>query len=260
MTLDVLAWLSPVTDLLKFMGTATTLLTLDGLRILVDPSFLHSGSRYHLGWGIFSTKLVDPVYDPSDLEVDLILLTHSHRDHWDEEATRLLSRDIPVITNPAAARFLTKQGFETVIPLDQGESTAWQDLTITALPAYHGPWFMRFFTGSVIGFGVTTSAYRLWISGDTIATQAVKEAVWDYSPQKVVVYFGSVRAYGIRITFDAKDALQVIEPLEELGQLIGVHVNDWSHFRSDPVQLVEAFASLGLQLPAHGEVIELVMS
>ena len=247
-------------DKLKFIGTATTIITLGKHKILVDPSFLHSGDRLHLGWGIFSTKQVDPIFDPTDLEaIDLVLLTHNHRDHWDEEATRILDLSLPIITTDNASSFLKKQGFSNVQSLSSGQSMIWHELVITALPAHHGPWFMRPFTGQVIGFGIETEARKLWISGDTIATSTVKEAVVNYQPDAAIIYFGAVRAYGIRITFNGGDSLKIVDQLQQLKKLIGVHIDDWSHFKSDPQQLIKEFAShgLNLQIPKHGSTIEL---
>jgi L-ascorbate metabolism protein UlaG (beta-lactamase superfamily) len=45
-------------------------------------------------------------------EIDAVLVTHLHRDHFDEAAERLLPRDIPVFCQPADAKRLGELGFD----------------------------------------------------------------------------------------------------------------------------------------------------
>jgi hypothetical protein len=47
------------------MGGATTLIQLEGWRILTDPTFDPPGRRYNFGWVTGSSKLVGPALAPA---------------------------------------------------------------------------------------------------------------------------------------------------------------------------------------------------
>ncbi|KAK5060081.1 hypothetical protein LTR84_009965 [Exophiala bonariae] len=95
---------------LFFVGTATTILEWEGLRLMTDPNFLHAGDHVHLGPGVTGTRRTNPAVDLHDLPpIDLVLLSHYHADHFDEEVEAALRRDLPIITTPHAHACLTTQ-------------------------------------------------------------------------------------------------------------------------------------------------------
>ncbi|KAK6381388.1 hypothetical protein LTS17_004445 [Exophiala oligosperma] len=117
---------------LFFVGTATTILEWQGLRLMTDPNFLHRGGHVHLGPGVRGTRRTDPAVDLHDLpNIDLVLLSHYHADHFDQEVEASLRRDLPIITTPHARHHLggsTKapdESFTAVRALD-----AWEDMFV----------------------------------------------------------------------------------------------------------------------------------
>ncbi|KAF8148652.1 beta-lactamase-like protein [Crassisporium funariophilum] len=114
---------------LYFIGTATTILEWNGVRIMTDPNFLHDGDHVHLGPGVVGTRRTNPaVAELGDLPgVDVVLLSHYHADHFDEKVESTLRRDIPIITTPHAHTCLVDQkprseAFTAVHALDHWES------------------------------------------------------------------------------------------------------------------------------------------
>jgi len=97
---------------LTFVGTATTLLRLGPFTLLTDPNFLHRGQRAYLGKGLFSKRRTEPALQPGQLpDLDGIVLSHLHGDHFDRVARKELDWSPPVFTTPQAARRLEKWGF-----------------------------------------------------------------------------------------------------------------------------------------------------
>src|SRR6058998_1059515 len=98
---------------LTWIGTATVLLEHEGFTLLTDPNFLHRGQRAYLGKGLWSRRLTEPAMQVEDVpDLDAVVLSHLHGDHFDRVARRGLSRQQPVFTTPAAARRLGSWGFE----------------------------------------------------------------------------------------------------------------------------------------------------
>src|SRR4028118_1046507 len=129
---------------LTFGGNATTLLRLGQFTLLTDPNFIGRGQRVYLGKGLWTRRLTDPAILPEDLpDLDAVLLSHLHGDHWDRIAYATIDRDTPVITPQAASRTLTSRGFRATADL-----RPWQvheiggdgeTLRVTPAPGGRGP-------------------------------------------------------------------------------------------------------------------------
>lgn len=95
---------------------------------MTDPNFLHAGDHVHLGPGVQATRLTNPAVDLHDLpRVDLVLLSHYHADHFDQEVEASLSRALPILTTPHAHAALTSksppsEAFTAVTALDTWDS------------------------------------------------------------------------------------------------------------------------------------------
>jgi len=121
---------------LCWLGHASFLLTLGGKNILVDPV---------LGERIGPLKrLVQPGIDWKSLPpIDLVLVTHNHRDHLHPWSIARLG-DRPTYVVPLGnARFLRAAGAQAkIIELDWWETTGLGSIEITLVPARH--WSMHF--------------------------------------------------------------------------------------------------------------------
>ncbi|KAL6874707.1 Metallo-hydrolase/oxidoreductase [Trichoderma novae-zelandiae] len=139
-----------------FIGTATTVLEWGDFRILTDPNFLHAGDHVHLGPGVTSQRRTNPAVDLDQLpQMDCILLSHYHEDHFDRLVEESLNRDFPIISTPHAKGCLTSltksEPFRAVYALDFFESmllecptnTQTEEATpvirVTGMPGKHVP-------------------------------------------------------------------------------------------------------------------------
>jgi glyoxylase-like metal-dependent hydrolase (beta-lactamase superfamily II) len=68
-----------------FVGTATTILEWEGIRLMTDPNFPHAGDHVHLGPGVSGIRRTNPALDLNELpRIDVVLLSHYHGDHFDQ--------------------------------------------------------------------------------------------------------------------------------------------------------------------------------
>ncbi|CAJ2501495.1 Uu.00g043480.m01.CDS01 [Anthostomella pinea] len=104
-----------------FIGTATTVIEWEGIRILTDPNFLHAGDHVHLGPGVTAQRKTNPAVDLHELpSLDCILLSHYHEDHFDQLVEKSLNREFNIISTPHAKDCLTTKAepFKAVRDLD----------------------------------------------------------------------------------------------------------------------------------------------
>ena len=90
-------------DRIVFLGHATVLIELEGVRLLTDP--LLRGRVVHLRRQV-------PLVDASvTAGIDAVLISHLHHDHLDLASLRLLGRDTPLLVPAGAGAWLRRRGF-----------------------------------------------------------------------------------------------------------------------------------------------------
>jgi L-ascorbate metabolism protein UlaG (beta-lactamase superfamily) len=227
---------------LTFGGNATTLLRLGGFTLLTDPNFLHRGQRAYLGKGLWTTRLTEPALQPTQLpDLDAILLSHLHADHWDRIATRHLDKDTPVITTPAAASALGRRGFRGTAdlrPWQQHElSRGEETLRITSVPGVHGPGLVGKLLPPVMGSVLELVRegrvdWRGYISGDTVFRPELAEVLERCGPLDVVIpHLGGTKALGVTVTMDGRQGADLVDLLTP-RVTVPVHFDDYDRFAS----------------------------
>lgn len=242
---------------LFFVGTATTILEWAGIRLMTDPNFLHAGDHVHLGPGVTSTRRTNPAVDLHDLpKIDMVLLSHYHADHFDEKVEKSLRRDLPIVTTRHAKECLVDQKeegerFSAVTDLDfwescvigieggnlmEGERAA---LKVTGMPGKHvppGP--LNFINellhavpptnGWMLELGHTqpgggdesfTNGYRIYISGDTLLIDELKEIPERYKRQNIdlmLIHLGGTTIPSpsiplLMVTMDAEQGIKLVQ-------------------------------------------------
>ncbi len=142
-----------------WLGHATALIELDGVRMLTDPVL---GSRVGP-----LVRIASPVAPGAIEELDAVLLSHLHADHADARSLRPLGTGIRIIAPAGAGRWLASRGFHNVEELRPGECSRVGGVGVRATPARHG--HGRWPHGrSVPPIGLVASGSRsCYFAGDT---------------------------------------------------------------------------------------------
>jgi L-ascorbate metabolism protein UlaG (beta-lactamase superfamily) len=114
---------------ITYIGHATVLIELDGVRLLTDPLLRHR--IVHL-----RRRRPYPTFDNLS-RLDAVLLSHHHRDHLDIPSLKKLGRETRLIGPPGTASILKKVGFTRVDELAVGDRLTMGDVTIEAVFADH---------------------------------------------------------------------------------------------------------------------------
>ena len=111
-----------------YVGHATVLVEIDGVRLLTDPL---------LRPRILHLRRLGGIAVPALGEVDAVLISHLHFDHLDLRSLQQLGRDVPVVVPRGAGELLERKGFTSVTELAVGEDLRVGALAIRTTPALH---------------------------------------------------------------------------------------------------------------------------
>lgn len=221
------------------IGGPTTLIEVEGWRILTDPTFDAPGRTYKFGWGTSSRKIAGPAIAAGEVgPIDVVLLTHEHHaDNLDDTGRSLLPEVPIVLTTESGARRLGANARGMAdwqsTPL---EAAGKPTITVTATPCRHGPPGSRPIVGDVIGFSLTWDGQQhgaVWISGDTVLYDGVRHVAERVDVGTAILHLGDVHfpiTGPVKYTMTAKDAVELCRLLRPHTAL-PVHYEGWSHFK-----------------------------
>ncbi|MEU4244087.1 MBL fold metallo-hydrolase [Actinoplanes sp. NPDC026619] len=225
-----------------FIGNATTVLRLGEFTLLTDPAFGPAGSRVYLGYGAWTRRLTDPALAALDLaQVDAVLLSHLHGDHFDRAAREQLEHSLPIITTPQAERRLRRRHFEAVRGLPTWECHEWtrdrQRLRVTAVPGRHGPGLADALLPDVMGSVVELEqdgrcALRLYITGDTLYDPGLAEIPRRFGEiDAMLIHLGGTRLLGLLLTMDDRQGADLTDLIRP-RLTVPVHFDDYRVMKS----------------------------
>jgi N-acyl-phosphatidylethanolamine-hydrolysing phospholipase D len=148
---------------LTWIGHASFLLTLGGQNILIDPVFSES-----LGPGI--KRYAPPGVPMVDLpKIDLVLITHNHRDHLDAWTLKRIGPTARYIVPVGNAERLKSLGIQDIVELDWWEQCEHQHLGITLVPARHWSMYYPWDRNDALwgGYVIEGPEGKVYHSGDT---------------------------------------------------------------------------------------------
>ena len=125
---------------LQLVRHATLLLEYAGMSILVDPMLSEAGAMSAIQNSPQPrpnplVPLPFPVEQVLD-GVQLVLVTHTHRDHWDDAAIQLVPKDLPLLCQPEDLQKMEAVHFVNGSAVH--DMKHWSHICVTRTPAQHG--------------------------------------------------------------------------------------------------------------------------
>ena len=202
---------APPRAAIQYVGHATTLVDVGGVRLLTDPLLRNRVAHLRR-----ATKV-----DPGALRgIDAVLVSHLHYDHLDLPSLEKLGRDMPVVApRGAGALIRRKAGIKNVAELRAGEEITIGGLTVRATKAAHDTGRMPLGAqAEPLGYVIEGDGRSVYFAGDTdlfdeIADLAPVDVallpIWGWGPTMGPGHMDPTRAAQAAALLQAKIAIPI---------------------------------------------------
>lgn len=249
---------------IHFLRHATFLLEANDVKLLVDP-MLSAKDALDPVTNTANTNRIPMVELPlteKELKetlttLDAVVVTHTHRDHWDVKAHELLRKDLTILCQPCDVDAIEGKGFTKVLPVNN--SIEFKGLTIHRTGGQHGTGDIGLKMGHVSGFVIESKNNRLYIAGDTIWCAEVESAVKRFKPDTIILNAGAAQfLQGGPITMTTEDVITVSNHTPQ-SKIIAVHMDTVNHCllkrRELHAVLEKAVKLKQVSIPTDGKII-----
>ena len=250
----------------QLLRHATLLITINGKRILVDPMLgaaesmppIDNSPNNH--WNPLVELSIQLDFDQ---DIDGVLLTHTHRDHFDDAAAKQIPPNKPILCQPEDEEKLKNLGFLKIYPIR--DRLCWEGIMMQRTGGQHGTGEIGTQMGPVSGYVLQAEGEpSLYIAGDSIYCEDVTGALVLYEPSVVIVNAGGARfTVGDPITMTAKDVMKVCRKAPK-ATIIAVHMEAINHCLESRAALYTSLEQEGLMnqvyIPMDGELLTFPLS
>jgi len=247
---------------IRLIRNATLIIQYAGKKILVDPLLAAKGA-YNPFAGGERNPTVDLPLPVNDIisDIDLVLVTHTHSDHFDAVAKEVLPKAVKLIHQPANEDYFKNTDFTNTEILH--DHTIWNDISIFRTGGKHGSGEILKSMGTVSGFVLKAKGQpTVYIVGDSIWNEEVEQALEKYKPDVIVANTGGAQFPGFEDTPILMDEEQTISLIKASGKakVIAVHMDALDHCVTTRTSLQQKARLLNIEkdkliVPGDGEEI-----
>ncbi len=251
-------------DSITQIRNATILVDYAGVRFLVDPMLAKPGAYPGFPGSAMShlrNPLVPLPVPAADLAAaDAVIVTHTHIDHWDDAAQKMLAKRMPIfVQNATDAATIRDQGFTDVRIMSA--DTRFEGIRLSRTGGHHGesPVLRAVPTlDPVSGVIFRHASHKtVYVVGDTIWDTAVAQAITTYLPEVIILNAGYAQWIDLGPILMGPQGVLSVHRAAPAAQLIATHMEAVNHCvlsRADLAAFAkkEGFARR-LLIPADGE-------
>ncbi|WP_433747897.1 MBL fold metallo-hydrolase [Falsibacillus pallidus] len=241
---------------------ATILVHYAGKKFLIDPFLGEKGSYPPFPNSVRQDEKNPLVSLPMAVEkliedVDAVIVTHLHLDHYDEAAKKILPKNMKMfVQNEGDASSVAGDGFLNVEILR--EDTVFEGIQLIKTNGQHGRGEIVKRMGKVCGVVLKHSSEKtLYVAGDTVWNGDVDQAIRTHQPEIIVVNAGDNQLLeGGSLVMGKEDVYEVVKAAPQ-AKIIASHmeaVNHWKLSREELKRFLEENGvSENVLVPEDGE-------
>lgn len=226
---------------LSFHGQSTIYFEANDKKVIVDP-FISGNEQSDL--------------DADQLEVDYIILTHGHGDHFGDTVELAKRNNATVIGSAEVGDYLTmNKGHDNVRPMNIGGKAEFDFGTVKFVQAFHSSSLtddngVPVYLGMPMGLILEVEGKTIYHTGDTGLFSDMK-LIADRHP--VDVCFVPI---GDNFTMGIEDASYAINELIKPKITVPIHYNTFPLIEQDPNEFKSAVSEGEVQILKPGEAVQ----
>ena len=237
---------------------------------LIDPMFAPKG--FYEGFpNTYRSQLRNPLVElPLKVEtilqdVDAVIVTHTHLDHWDDQAQQAIPKDLPIfVQNQQDQETLKAQGFKDVRVLTE---TVFEGVKLRKTGGQHGTDAMYRIPELKMGLGETMGVVfeapgheTIYLVGDSIWRPEVEQTIQTMKPDVIILNAGNALIDGFKesIIMGKEDVYRATQQAKN-AKVVAVHLDAINHMSLTREQLAQYVKNKGIQkqvlIPIDGETL-----
>ncbi|MBN1469072.1 MAG: MBL fold metallo-hydrolase [Fusobacteriaceae bacterium] len=252
---------------IQLIRHATVLIRMKNKNILIDPMFTPKGRKKSIptvkNGSIEKNPTVEISISPKNIiemikNMDMIIITHLHFDHFGETEEIKIPRSIPIICQKSDVKKLKMLGFEKIIPIEGRKN--FEEIEFTQIKCNHGGILLRKIMGKASGFILKTKDEpKIYIAGDTIYCKHFKKGL-DEKPDITIINAGGAKLpFGRAITMNENDIEKTCK-YNKNTEVIAIHMESINHciLKRDELNnyLKKKKLISRVKIPEDGEIIK----
>ena len=225
---------------LTYYGHSSFILETSTSKILFDPFISPNELAKHI--------------DINSLEVDFILQSHGHLDHFVDLQSIAKRTGAQVVSSWEITEWLKKKGIENVHPMNIGGSWKFPFGKVKMVFAAHSNSLPDGTYGGVAaGFIIEADGMKVYYAGDTGLTHDMKLIGEYWTPDYAILPIGD------NFTMDVDDAI-IASDFINCKEIIGMHFDTFGYIKINHEEAIRKFElrNKTLRLMEIGSTIELI--
>lgn len=248
---------------------ATIIITYNDKRFLIDPWLMPKdfmpGFEGAMKSEVRQPRVDLPISIDKIVDIDAVILTHFHPDHFDEFAVKALDKNIPFfVQNETDLNIIKNFGFNDIRIISESV-TDFEGITLYKTQCQHGRREVVRPMCEKIGMpydamGIVFKADKektLYVAGDTIWCDEVRTSIDKFNPEIIVINACGATVLvgeGERLIMDIAD-VKAISSYAKNSTIIASHMDTVSHLtvtRDD----IKALKLYNVVVPDDNEILE----
>lgn len=251
---------------------ATITVEYNNVKFLIDPWLMPKdymeGFEVAINSNIRQPRVELPFEIKDIVNIDAVIVTHIHPDHWDEFAKNTIDKNKKIFTQNEFDRdYLKKEGFLDVDIINE-KGTDYKNISLYKINCEHGKRELVKPLCNIAGIeydamGVifkSDSEKTLYILGDTIWCDEVNSAIDKFNPEIAVINgCEATLLNGARLIMGIEDTKKVLDK-KQIEKVIISHMDTVSHLkltRKDYEKFKKENNIEKMLIPLDGETIKI---
>lgn len=226
---------------IQLIRNATVKVTYGGYKFLIDPFLAKKGMLPPVempGVPLKNNPMVElPIGMEEILDVDAVIITHLHFDHFDEEAKHVIPKTMKLfVQSEEDKNILLKDGFTNIDVLSSNGSK-FHNITLYKTYGQHGvrDIMKPFFEQGGIPYDACGIVMKhpdeksLYVVGDTIWCKEVKDSIDKYEPEVAILNAGCAQGPQNNPIIMGKEDVYEFHKYTPNTELVAVHLEVVNH-------------------------------